>query len=61
MVQLTWFTLPCSIIFMIGLVSFNYELSIAAGSLVAVLVAALFVKIHKINSGKIEKQQVHAR
>lgn len=45
---------------MIGLVSFNYELSIAAGSLNAVLVAALFVKIHKINSGQIEKQQAHA-
>lgn len=60
MVQLAWFTLPCSIIFMISLVSFNYGLSIASGSLDAILVAALFIKIHRINSGKIEKEQAHA-
>ena len=59
MVQLAWFTLPCSILFMISTVSFNYGLSIAAGSLDALLVAALFVKIHKINSGQIEKEQAH--
>jgi len=52
MVQLTWFTIPCSILLLIGLISFNYWLSLVTGSLDAVLIIALVVKIGKINNKK---------
>jgi len=54
MVQLTWFVVPCSIVLMIGLISFNYLLSLVAGSSDAFLIIALSIKIGKIDKGKID-------
>ncbi len=54
MVQLTWFVVPCSILLMIGLISFNYLLSLIAGFLDAFLIIALSIKIGTIDKGKID-------
>ncbi len=54
MVQLAWFALPCSILFLISLISFNYWLSLAVGSLDAFLIIALCIKIDKINKKEID-------
>jgi hypothetical protein len=54
MVQLTWFVLPCSILFFVGVLSFYYWLSILAGSLGAFLVVGLCIKVNKIDNKKIE-------
>ncbi len=52
MVQLTWFTVPCTILLLIGLISFNYCLSLLTGCLDTFLIIALIVKIGKINDEK---------
>jgi len=57
MVQLTLFALPCAILFLISLVSFNYLLSIVVGSLGTLLIIALCIKINKINNTKIDRPE----
>jgi hypothetical protein len=54
MVQLTWFAVPCIILLVISLISFNYWLSLVTGSLYAFLIIALIVKIGMINNEKID-------
>ena len=54
MVQLTWFALPCSILFVFSVISFNYWLSIVAGSWAVFLIIALCIKIAKIDNKKID-------
>jgi hypothetical protein len=54
MVQLTWFVAPCSILLMIGLISFNYWLSLVAGTLDALLITALSIKIGTVDKDKID-------
>ena len=50
MVQLTWLALPCSILFVISIISFNYWLSILTGSSTVFLIIALFIKIGQIDN-----------
>jgi hypothetical protein len=54
MVQLTWFVLPCSILFLVSVILFYYWLSIVAGSLGAFLIIGLCIKVNKIDNKKIE-------
>ncbi len=54
MVQLTWFILPCSILFLVGFISFYYWLSIVAGSFGVSLIIGLCVKVNKIDNKKID-------
>ncbi len=54
MVQLTWFALPCSIIFLVSLISSTYWLSLVTGSLDAFLFVALIVKIGTAGKEKID-------
>jgi len=54
MVQLTWFALPCSIIFLVSLISSNYWLSLVTGSFNAFLSIALIVKVGTIDKEKID-------
>ena len=54
MVQLTWFALPCSILFGISVISFNYWLSIVTGSSIVFLINALFIKIGQIDNKTID-------
>jgi hypothetical protein len=54
MVQLTWFVVPCSILLVIGLISYNYFVSLVAGILDAFLIIALSIKIGTINKEKID-------
>jgi len=52
MVQLTWFAVPCSILLLISLISFNYWLLLITGSADALLAIALCIKIDKTNNMK---------
>ena len=54
MVQLTWFVLPCSILFLISLISFNSWLSPMMGFLSAFLIIGLCIKVNKIDNKKID-------
>ena len=54
MVQLTWFALPCCIIFLVSLISSTYWLSLVTGSLDAFLFVALIVKIGTAGKEKID-------
>jgi hypothetical protein len=54
MVQLTWFVLPCSILFLISLISFNSWLSLMMGFLSAFLIIGLCIKVNKIDNKKNE-------
>jgi hypothetical protein len=54
MVQLTWFVLPCTILFVISLISFNYWLSLTMGFLSAFLIIGLFIKVSKIDNKRID-------
>lgn len=54
MVQLTWFALLCSILFVISVISFNYWLSTVVGSSGVFLIIALCIKIAKIDNQKID-------
>ncbi len=54
MIQLTWFILPCTILFLVSVISFYYWLSILAGSLGVFLIVGLCIKVNKIDNKKID-------
>ena len=57
MVQLTLFAVPCSILLLASLISFNYWLLLITGSTNALLAIALCIKIYKINNKKTDTTQ----